>query len=211
MLYQEGWGVGRIKHSLTYSGGLSRSYSRTYAPGPAFRLRRLQPLHAPECHRGRRGHSVHRAYRTCPWKNSTRSKAKSSRAASRPSPVSIMPVFPKRRFQHGAVRGESSAATRFRTGIRIPKKLPGALQLTKESPSDPNMRRAAQTILAVIFFASFLGGMQISHIVYEHLAPYFAFDREMVKRQNIRVIENQRHDIFFSQPSHSGMILVRAC
>ncbi|MDB6039112.1 MAG: asparagine synthase, partial [Verrucomicrobiales bacterium] len=25
MLYQEGWGVGRIKHSLTYSGGLSRS------------------------------------------------------------------------------------------------------------------------------------------------------------------------------------------
>ncbi len=33
MLYQEGWGVGRIKHSLTYSGGLSRSYVRTYAPG----------------------------------------------------------------------------------------------------------------------------------------------------------------------------------
>ncbi|HWB98407.1 MAG TPA: asparagine synthase-related protein, partial [Bryobacteraceae bacterium] len=31
MLYQEGWGVGRIKHSLTYSGGLSRSYVRTYA------------------------------------------------------------------------------------------------------------------------------------------------------------------------------------
>ena len=31
MLYHEGWGVGRIKHSLTYSGGLSRSYTRTYA------------------------------------------------------------------------------------------------------------------------------------------------------------------------------------
>lgn len=30
MLYHEGWGVGRIKHSLTYSGGLSRSYVRTY-------------------------------------------------------------------------------------------------------------------------------------------------------------------------------------
>ena len=29
MLYQEGWGVGKIKHSLTYSGGLSRSYART--------------------------------------------------------------------------------------------------------------------------------------------------------------------------------------
>jgi asparagine synthase (glutamine-hydrolysing) len=29
MLYQEGWWVGRIKNSLTYSGGLSRSYTRT--------------------------------------------------------------------------------------------------------------------------------------------------------------------------------------
>lgn len=26
MLYQEGWGVESIKHSLTYSGGLSRGY-----------------------------------------------------------------------------------------------------------------------------------------------------------------------------------------
>src|SRR5205807_656660 len=33
MLYQEGWGIDAIKHSLTYSGGLSRSYVRTYAPG----------------------------------------------------------------------------------------------------------------------------------------------------------------------------------
>ncbi|MFO0878648.1 MAG: asparagine synthase-related protein [Gemmataceae bacterium] len=32
MLYQEGWGVGAIKHSQTYSGGLSRGYVRTYAP-----------------------------------------------------------------------------------------------------------------------------------------------------------------------------------
>ncbi len=32
MLYHEGWGVDAIKHSLTYSGGLSRGYVRTYAP-----------------------------------------------------------------------------------------------------------------------------------------------------------------------------------
>src|SRR5215472_10571362 len=32
MLYQEGWGVGTFKNSRTYSGGQSRSYSRTYAP-----------------------------------------------------------------------------------------------------------------------------------------------------------------------------------
>ncbi|RLE06309.1 MAG: asparagine synthetase B family protein, partial [Bacteroidetes bacterium] len=30
MLYHEGWGVGKMKHSLTYSGGLSRGYMRTY-------------------------------------------------------------------------------------------------------------------------------------------------------------------------------------
>ncbi len=33
MLYHEGWGVDSIKHSLTYSGGLSRGYMRTYATG----------------------------------------------------------------------------------------------------------------------------------------------------------------------------------
>jgi asparagine synthase (glutamine-hydrolysing) len=32
LLYHEGWGVDAIKHSATYSGGLSRSYVRTYAP-----------------------------------------------------------------------------------------------------------------------------------------------------------------------------------
>jgi asparagine synthase (glutamine-hydrolysing) len=32
LLYQEGWGIDAIKHSPTYSGGLSRSYVRTFAP-----------------------------------------------------------------------------------------------------------------------------------------------------------------------------------
>ena len=41
MLYQEGWGVGKIKHSLTYCGGLSRSYTRTYAPAHHYRLSRV--------------------------------------------------------------------------------------------------------------------------------------------------------------------------
>ncbi len=61
MLYQEGWGVGKIKHSLTYSGGLSRSYSRTYAPAHHFGFRRLQPFYATGGDRGRRRHSVHRS------------------------------------------------------------------------------------------------------------------------------------------------------
>ena len=43
MLYQEGWGVGRIKHSLTYSGGLSPQLRAHLRAGAPLRLRRLQP------------------------------------------------------------------------------------------------------------------------------------------------------------------------
>jgi asparagine synthase (glutamine-hydrolysing) len=43
LLYQEGWGVDAIKHSLAYSGGLSRGYVRTYAPAAA---RRGDPVRA---------------------------------------------------------------------------------------------------------------------------------------------------------------------
>ena len=44
MLYQEGWGVGTIKHSLTYSGGLSRGYVRTYAPGRRYGFDEFSPF-----------------------------------------------------------------------------------------------------------------------------------------------------------------------
>ena len=63
MLYQEGWGVGAIKHSLTYSGGLSRGYGGTYAPLAADRFRRAQPVRLSFGDRRRRGYSVHRAGR----------------------------------------------------------------------------------------------------------------------------------------------------
>lgn len=60
------------------------------------------------------------------------------------------------------------------------------------------MRRNAQTIVVVIALISFLGGNQIARIVYEYLAPYSVFDKETVKTQNIHVVENQRHRVFFS-------------
>jgi asparagine synthase (glutamine-hydrolysing) len=47
MLYQEGWGVGKIKHSLTYSGGLSRSYARTYAPARRYKFEGFSPFTRP--------------------------------------------------------------------------------------------------------------------------------------------------------------------
>lgn len=44
LLYQEGWGIDAIKHSLTYSGGLSRGYVRTYAPAEAWGFTAFSPF-----------------------------------------------------------------------------------------------------------------------------------------------------------------------
>ena len=44
LLYQEGWGIDAIKHSPTYSGGLSRSYVRTFAPARRFGFEAFSPF-----------------------------------------------------------------------------------------------------------------------------------------------------------------------
>jgi asparagine synthase (glutamine-hydrolysing) len=102
MLYQEGWGVGKIKHSLTYSGGLSRSYSRTYAPAHHFGFRGFSPYTQPSVIAVAEGipfidltnYEVERLY-----------QLKGEIVARGVKAVTgfDMPVFPKRRFQHGAV------------------------------------------------------------------------------------------------------------
>ncbi len=58
LLYQEGWGIDAIKHSLTYTGGLSRSYVRTYAPAQPAGIRGIQPVHDPVGDRGFARHPV---------------------------------------------------------------------------------------------------------------------------------------------------------
>ena len=47
LLYQEGWGVDCIKHSLTYSGGFSRGCVRTYAPARALGFHGFSPFATP--------------------------------------------------------------------------------------------------------------------------------------------------------------------
>ena len=47
MLYHEGWGVESIKHSLTYSGGLSRGYMRTFAPADLLNFEGFSPYTLP--------------------------------------------------------------------------------------------------------------------------------------------------------------------
>ncbi|MGH7803168.1 MAG: hypothetical protein ACREQJ_02370, partial [Candidatus Binatia bacterium] len=43
LLYHEGWGVSSIKHSLTYSGGLSRGVVRGFAPARELGFRLVSP------------------------------------------------------------------------------------------------------------------------------------------------------------------------
>jgi asparagine synthase (glutamine-hydrolysing) len=110
MLYQEGWGVGHIKHSLTYSGGLSRSYLRTYAPARRHGFQGFSPFTRP---------SVIEVAEGIPFAALTQMSvaklyALKGEIVSRGVKAITgldMPVFPKRRFQHGAVPVERLRAS----------------------------------------------------------------------------------------------------
>jgi asparagine synthase (glutamine-hydrolysing) len=101
MLYQEGWGVGRIKHSLTYTGGLSRSYTRTYAPARQFGFDSFSPYTRPAVIEVAEaipfidlsGYDVPTLYSL---------KGEVVQRGIKAITGLDMPVFPKRRFQHGA-------------------------------------------------------------------------------------------------------------
>src|SRR6266404_852596 len=105
MLYQEGWGVGRIKHSLTYSGGLSRGYLRTYAPARHHGFAGFSPFTRPNVidvaesipFETLTGMSVEKLYAL---------KGEIVARGVKAITGLEMPVFAKRRFQHGAVRVE---------------------------------------------------------------------------------------------------------
>lgn len=111
MLYQEGWGVGRIKHSLTYSGGLSRSYTRTYAPLRHFGFEGFSPFTRPSVIEVAEGipfieltdYHINRLYAL---------KGEIVVRGVKAITGMTMPVFEKRRFQHGAV-----SAPRLRTRV----------------------------------------------------------------------------------------------
>jgi len=97
--------VGRIKHSLTYSGGLSRSYTRTYAPAKQFGFDGFSPYTRP---------SVIEVAEGIPFVTLTDMSVEKlyglkgeivSRGVKAITGFD-MPVFPKRRFQHGALSEE---------------------------------------------------------------------------------------------------------
>ena len=102
MLYQEGWGVDSIKHSLTYSGGYSRGCVRSYACAREYGFDGFSPYIRP---------SVIAVAEAIPFAELTegsheRLYALKGEIVSRGvrSVLGLeMPVFPKRRFQHGSV------------------------------------------------------------------------------------------------------------
>lgn len=111
MLYQEGWGVEAIKHSLTYSGGQSRGCVRTYAPASQLGFAGFSPLTRP---------AVIRVAEGIPFGELTGGdhqklyalKGEVIRRGMKKLAGVDMPIFEKRRFQDGAM-AESGAVAGF--------------------------------------------------------------------------------------------------
>lgn len=101
MLYQEGWGVNAMKHSLTYSGGLSRAYTRTYAPAEKLGFEGFSPYTSPNVIEIAEGIPF---IDITDWNHEKLYELKGEIVAKGVKAVTgmDMPVFPKRRFQHGA-------------------------------------------------------------------------------------------------------------
>ncbi len=105
MLYQEGWGVGAIKHSLTYSGGLSRGCVRGYAPLSRYGFRSFSPNTRP------RVIAESEAIPFAELSDGSHERLYALKGEILRRGVKIhtgfdLPVFEKRRFQHGAASRE---------------------------------------------------------------------------------------------------------
>lgn len=101
MLYQEGWGVDAVKHSLVYSGGQSRGHVRTSAPATALGFKGFSPFALPR---------LIEVAEAVPfvdltgWDHEKLYDLKGKIVAAGIKQVTgvEMPVFPKQRFQRGA-------------------------------------------------------------------------------------------------------------
>jgi len=106
MLYHEGWGVNSIKHSLTYSGGLSRGYMRSYTPGDKLGFEIYSPYTLPNLIEISEGIPF---IDITGWDHKKLYELKGEVVSRGVESITglKMPVFPKRRFQHGAVSSET--------------------------------------------------------------------------------------------------------
>lgn len=111
MLYQEGWGVDAIKHSLTYSGGQSRGHVRTFAPARLLGFRGFSPFALPNVIAVAEGIPF---IELTDWDHARLYALKGEVVRRGVEAVTglTMPIFSKRRFQRGAV-DESAFADLF--------------------------------------------------------------------------------------------------
>ncbi len=102
MLYHEGWGVDSIKHSLTYSGGLSRGYMRTFSTSDLMGFEGFSPYTLPNVIEISEGIPY---IEMTGWDHQKLYDLKGKIVSQGVKAITglDMPVFTKRRFQHGAV------------------------------------------------------------------------------------------------------------
>ena len=102
MLYQEGWGVDSIKHSLTYSGGQSRGHVRSYAPAAKLGFRGFSPFALPSVIEVAEGIPF---IELTDWDHEQLYRLKGEIVKRGVEAITgvTMPIFEKCRFQHGAV------------------------------------------------------------------------------------------------------------
>jgi asparagine synthase (glutamine-hydrolysing) len=143
LLYQEGWGVDAIKHSLAYSGGLSRSYVRTFAPAAALGFEAFSPFTV---------RSVIASAAAIPFEQVLDRRVERLEILKRDIVCAgikavtgiDMPANPKRRFQDGAVatpRTRVSKAECRRTFSRIwQERLKGAEVIERRSGNEISVR-----------------------------------------------------------------------
>ncbi|MCH9656018.1 MAG: asparagine synthetase B family protein [Planctomycetes bacterium] len=106
MLYQEGWGVNAVKHSLTYSGGQSRGHVRTYAPARSLGFQGFSPYALPNVIEIAEGIPY---IELTDWNHKKLYALKGDivcRGIKQITGIS-MPVYPKRRFQEGSLNNDS--------------------------------------------------------------------------------------------------------
>jgi len=108
MLYQEGWGVDSIKHSLTYSGGQSRGHVRSYAPAAKLGFRGFSPFALPSVIEVAEGIPF---IELTDWDHEQLYRLKGEIVKRGVEAITgvTMPIFEKCRFQHGAVSPEGFA------------------------------------------------------------------------------------------------------
>lgn len=106
MLYQEGWGVDAVKHSLVYSGGQSRGHIRTSAPASALGFLGFSPYAIPDVIEVAEGIPF---VKLTDWDHQKLYSLKGAIVAAGVKQVTgiEMPIFPKQRFQRGAVDSQT--------------------------------------------------------------------------------------------------------